>query len=260
MKILTICNFKGGVGKTTTAVNLGACLAGLGHKVLLVDLDPQGSLSEWYAYRHKPGQRTIYDALLDGGPLPYFRDAEIPGLYVTPSDVRLSMIEAQIHDDPNRSERLKTLLASSAPAVDFVIIDCPPAFGAGSTSALVTADYVICPTEATYPALSGMHKMLSFAERAMTRNPNLEILGAVFTRWKRTTANKAVAAEVAEAYPGLAFSTIIRENTAIAAAAAAHWPVNLYDPRSHGAEDYLALTKEVIERIEKIEKIETNKK
>ena len=247
--VYSISNFKGGVGKTTTTASVGAALARTGLKVLLVDFDPQGSLSECFAYAHSAGERTIYDAIMECHGLPYFWDSE--NLAITPADVRLSTVELKLQGDPDRSLRLKALLEPVKSQFDAVIIDCPPAFGVGSTSALVAADHVIIPMEATSLALSGMEKMKVFAERAKTKNPELDILGVVFTRVRGTSANRSIIAAVHKAYPGLAFETAIRENTTLAEASSAHWDIFTYAPRSHGAEDYEALAHEIIERIKR---------
>ena len=248
---ISFVNFKGGTCKTTSTCSVGSALARKGYKTLLIDLDSQANLSECFGFNYddSEGARTIYDAIIDGRSLPVIKEND--NLFFIPSDIRLSMIEMKISKDKDRSTRLKRLLdaVSSWGSFEYIIIDCPPAFGVGSTSALVASDFAIIPMEPTALPFSGMQKMKEYADRAKTRNPKLELLGIVFVRYRGTRNNKEIIAQVNEKYPGLPFNTVIRENTTIAEAAGAHWDIIEYDPKSRGALDYLTLTDEIIQRI-----------
>lgn len=249
--IISVLNFKGGTAKTTTVASVGSALARNGHKTLLVDLDSQANLSECFGFEYdaEEGTRTIYDAVVDGTGLPVIQENE--NLFFVPSDMRLATIEQKIAADKDRSTRLRRLLEAAAAkeVFDFIVIDCPPAFGVGSTSALVASDYAIIPMEPTAMPFSGMQKMKAYADLARTKNPKLELLGIVFVRYRGTRNNREIIAKVNEEYPGLPFNTVIRENTTVAEAAGAKWDIIEYDPKSHGALDYIALTEEILLRI-----------
>lgn len=250
-KIISILNFKGGTAKTTTVASVGSALARKGLKTLMIDLDSQSNLSEslGFEYNAEENTRTIFNAVVDGTGLPVIKENE--NLFFVPSDMRLATIEMKIANDRDRSTRLRRLLEAAAAkgGFDFILIDCPPAFGVGSTSALVASDYALIPMEPTSLPYGGMQKMKAYADRARTRNPKLELLGIVFVRYRGTRNNRDIIAQVNEEYPGLPFETVIRENTTIAEAAGAKWDIIEYDPKSHGALDYLALTEEILQRI-----------
>lgn len=250
-KIICVLNFKGGTAKTTTVASVGSALARKGHRTLLVDLDSQANLSECFGFEYDSSKpRTIFDAVVDGTGLPIYKEND--NLFFVPSDMRLANIEQKIAADKDRSTRLRRLLEAAAAkeVFDFIIIDCPPAFGVGSTSALVASDYAIIPMEPTALPFSGMQKMKAYADLARTKNPKLDLLGIVFVRYRGTRNNRDIIARVNEEYPGLPFNTVIRENTTVAEAAGAKWDIIEYDPKSHGALDYMALTEELLHKID----------
>lgn len=247
---ISFANFKGGVGKTLTTCSVGSALSRMGYKVLLVDIDAQANLTEYFGVVAGENTRTIYDAVRELKNVPLIRETDT--LHFVPSDVRLSTIEQELAGDRNRSLRLFRTLSLVHDDYDFILIDCPPAFGVGAVSALVASDYLIIPMEATAFPLSGMEKMKAFAERAMTKNKDLSLLGIVFTRFRSTRYTKQTVEEVTRAYPTLPFQAKIRENIKLAESTGAHWDIFEYDPLSNGAKDYAALTLEILERLKTI--------
>lgn len=247
---ISFVNFKGGVGKTLTTCSVGSALSRMGYNVLLVDIDAQANLTEYLGVVAGEDTRTIYDAVRDLKDVPIIKETET--LHFIPSDVRLSTIEQELAGDTNRSLRLKKTLSLVRDNYDFILVDCPPAFGVGAVSALVASDYYIIPMEATAFPLSGMEKMKAFAEKVQTKNKDLSILGIVFTRFRTTRYTKQTVEEVTRAYPSLPFQTKIRENIKLSESTGAHWDIFEYDPDSNGAKDYANLTVEILERLNTI--------
>ena len=248
---ISFLNFKGGVGKTLTTCSVGSALARRGFKTLLVDIDAQANLTEYLGVVAGDNTRTIFEAILEQKDIPIIEETIF--LHFIPSSVRLAAIEQKLAGDTGRSMRLSKLLSQVRDKYDFILIDCPPAFGVGSTSALVASDFAVIPMEPTAFPLSGMEKMKAFAERAMKNNKHLSLLGIVFTRYRATRCQKETIAEVTAAYPTLPFLTRIRENTTLAESTGAHWDIFEYDPKSNGAKDYQALTEEILARMNTIQ-------
>ncbi|NLW20627.1 MAG: ParA family protein [Clostridiales bacterium] len=246
-KIIAVANQKGGVGKTTTAVSLAACLAGSGRQVLLVDLDPQGNASSGLDVR--AGTATSYEVLINRLPLPeaVARTAQ-PGLSVVPSDIRLAGAELELVGQPSREHRLREMLEGQVAGYDFVLIDCPPSLGLLTLNALSAADSVLVPIQCEYYALEGVSSLMATVARVQkTLNPALALEGALLTMFDgRTNLSLQVADEVKKYFRDKVFLTIIPRSVRLGEAPSHGLPISAYDPRSAGAVAYQALAQEII--------------
>ena len=249
MKSISFCisNHKGGVGKTTTAMNLAAFMSKSGMNVLLVDCDAQGNLTTLSGLPTNIESRSIYDALVENKDLPIVHVGE--HLDIVPSDIRLSNIEAQMVGVKGRVLRLSTLLKPMRDRYDIIIMDCPPFLGVGNNSALVAADYVIVPMEASLLSVKGLQVIDDTINAAHSANPNLRLGGIAITRYRNTRDQRSVMNEVRERYPGLLFDTVIRETTSISAAQLARKDIFTFDTHCIGAVDYGDLAKEIITKL-----------
>jgi chromosome partitioning protein len=249
MNVITIINHKGGVGKTTTAINLGFALAKTDKRVLLIDLDPQANLTDSLGGRI--GEESIYGTLLDQYPLPIqkrYIDGDNKSIHFIPSELNLSGAESELQNTPAREFILLDKLDAVKNDYDIVIIDAPPSLGLLTTNALIAATHVIIPVQAQYLALNGFSKILEFIElvKRPRLNPKLQILGALITQYdSRKVLNKQIAATLRQEYDGQVFNTVIRDNVALAEAPTQGRSIFEYDIRSNGAEDYQALGVEV---------------
>ena len=248
MKSISFCisNHKGGVGKTTTAMNLAAFMSRSGMNVLLVDCDAQGNLTTLNGLPTNMG-RTIYDALVENRNLPIIHVGD--QLDVVPSDMRLSNIEAQMVGVKGRVLRLASLLKPLRDRYDVIILDCPPFLGVGNNSALVASDYVIVPMEASLLSVKGLQVIDDTINAAHSANPNLRLGGIAITRYRNTRDQRSVMNEVRERYPGQLFDTVIRETTSISAAQLARKDIFTYDAHCIGAVDYGKLAMEIITKL-----------
>lgn len=247
-KILAIANQKGGVGKTTTAVNLGASLARLGRRVLLVDIDPQGNTTSGVGIDKLKLEGTIYEVLIDDLPLSeVFVETGVPGLSVVPATVDLAGAEVELVLKSGREYLLRNALRPEAERYDFVFIDCPPSLGLLTLNALVAADGVLIPIQCEYYALEGVTQMINMMNMVRSGlNPQLELEGVVLTMFDgRTNLSIQVAEEVKRHFRGKLFRSIIPRNVRLSEAPSHGVPVILYDPRSRGAEIYMELAREV---------------
>jgi chromosome partitioning protein len=246
--IITIINHKGGVGKTTTAINLGFALARKNKRILLVDLDPQANLTE--SLGDVSNDQSIYGVLLDQYPLP-IRQRYIDGgntISYVPSELNLSGAESELQAIPAREFILLDKLESVKNQYDTIIIDAPPSLGLLTTNALIAASHVIIPIQAQYLALNGFSKILEFIElvKKPRLNPNLQILGALITQYdSRKVLNKKIEEALRGEYDGQVFKTVIRDNVALAEAPTQGRSIFEYAPTSNGAQDYQALGDEV---------------
>lgn len=241
MITIAIINSKGGVGKTTTAANVGACMALMGKKVLLVDLDQQRNLSQSF---NIPPQNTIYDLLKDtDGVSP---TEILPSLHLLPSEKKLAEFEVELVGKMARESILKKRLQAFESVYDFIIIDCSPSVGLLTINALTACDKVLIPLQAQYLAMEGVKALTdTLVDVKNNLNSELEILGVILTMFnRRKILNREVAIEIEKHYP--IFETYIRENIALAEAPAAGTDVFRYAPESNGAKDYQALTNEIM--------------
>ena len=250
-RVIGIINQKGGVGKSTTAINLSAALGEMGKQVLLIDLDPQGNCSSGLGIEKGLIRQCIYDVLLNDAPL---EEVIIPdvaeGLDVAPATINLAGAEVELVSEMARENRLKDAIGSMRGKYDFVIIDCPPALGLLTVNAMVAADKLLIPIQCEFYALEGVTKLLESMKRVKSRlNPPLDIYGILLTMYdSRTILSKQVADEVRDYFGRLVFSTPIPRTVKLSEAPSFGQPITQYDPRGRGSLSYIELAKEVIAR------------
>jgi len=244
-RIIAIANHKGGVGKTTTTANVGACLSLQGYKVLLIDLDAQANLTEYYLSQRP--ERTVYNAFIEESPLPIIEIGE--RLSIVPSSLEMLDIESKTADNLERAELLDILIEPVKDKYDFILIDCPPSLGIVTINALIAAtDLYITLTAETMP-VKGLKTISDIISRVQRRkNPSLKLSGIIICRWGGRSLNKQVEESLRAKFGEVVFNTKIRENISLAEAPAFLEDIVTYAPTSHGAEDYKALTKEILER------------
>lgn len=250
-KIIAIINQKGGVGKSTTAINLGAALGEMGKQVLLVDLDPQGNCSSGLGVEKSLIQQCIYDILLNDVPLEEVIIPDIAeGLDIAPATINLAGAEVELVSEMARENRLKDAVGGMRGKYDFILIDCPPSLGLLTVNALVAADKLLIPIQCEFYALEGVTKLLESMKRVKSRlNPTLDIYGILLTMYdSRTTLSKQVVDEVREYFGRLVFTTPIPRTVKLSEAPSFGQPITQYDPKGRGALSYIELAKEVIAR------------
>lgn len=250
-KIIAIINQKGGVGKSTTAINLGAALGEMGKQVLLVDLDPQGNCSSGLGVEKSLIQQCIYDVLLNDVPLEEVIIPDIAeGLDIAPATINLAGAEVELVSEMARENRLKDTVGGMRGKYDFILIDCPPSLGLLTVNALVAADKLLIPIQCEFYALEGVTKLLESMKRVKSRlNPTLDIYGILLTMYdSRTTLSKQVVDEVREYFGRLVFTTPIPRTVKLSEAPSFGQPITQYDPKGRGALSYIELAKEVIAR------------
>ena len=251
MLTIAVLNQKGGVGKTTTAVNLGAYLARGGKSVLLVDLDPQANATSGLGVDKQNLDSTMYDALFQHQEAPnIIRDTLVSGLKLLPSNANLAGAEVQLVDTLQRELQLKLMLEQFN--YDISLVDCPPSLGLLTVNALSAADYVLIPVQTEYYALEGLSQLLAVIQRVKDAlNPKLEILGVLLTMFdSRTSLSDQVMDEVKKHFGDKVFETIIPRNVRLAEAPSFGQPISEHDKWSKGAKAYKQLSKEVLKRIE----------
>jgi len=251
-RILAVANQKGGVGKTTTAINVSTSLALAGHRVLLVDVDPQGNLTSGIGLkgRHAPAG-TIYEALMtDADPAAFLLESQIENLSIIPADRNLTGAEIELVSVPERELRMRRVLEPLRARFDFIFIDCPPSLGLLTLNALVAADAVLIPLHCEYFALEGLADLVGTLRRVCgTLNPTLDIEGVLLTMYDdRTNLGHLVARDVREFFKEKVFDTMIPRNVRLGEAPSHGLPVVLYDAKSRGAEAYVALAQEMLAR------------
>ena len=250
-KIISFTNKKGGVGKTTTAINLSACLAEAGQKVLLVDCDPQGNATSGVGLEKGYIEKTIYEMMIGECEIEecLITDA-MEYLDVLPSDVNLAGAEIELLDLDSKESILKQHLMSIEDRYDYLIIDCPPSLNLLTINALTAADTVLIPIQCEYYALEGLNQVLKTVNLVKKKlNPHLETEGVVFTMYDaRTNLSLQVVENVKDNLEQNIYKAIIPRNVRLAEAPSYGMPINMYDPKSAGAEAYMMLAEEVINR------------
>jgi len=253
--VVSMCNQKGGVGKTTSTINLGAALAEYGRRVLLVDLDPQGALSAGLGVPHYELAHTVHNLLVE--PRVGIEDVLIPtrveGLDLVPSNIDLSAAEIQLVNEVGREQTLGRALRPVLDHYDYVLIDCQPSLGLLTVNALACSDGVIIPTECEFFSLRGLALLTDTVDKVRDRlNPKLSISGIVVTRFDTRTVNaREVMSRVLERFGDLVFDTVIARTVRFPETSVAGEPITSWAPKSTGAQAYRALAREVIDRIGK---------
>ena len=251
-KVIAIANQKGGVAKTTTAINLSACLAELGKRVLLIDLDPQGNATSGLGISKNKLTRCIYDVLINDVPIEQIiHKTEQDNLSIAPARIELAGAEIELVSQLSREGKLKSAIKSINGDYDFIFIDCPPSLGVLTLNALTAATDVLIPIQCEYYALEGLTLLMNTLERVRNNlNPTLNIIGALMTMFDaRTNLAIQVVDEVKKYLPKKVFRTIISRNVRLSEAPSHGKAINSYDSRSRGAEVYRELAKEVLERV-----------
>ena len=250
-RIIAIANQKGGVGKTTTAINLSACLADKGKKVLAVDMDPQGNMTSGLGLDKEFLEKTVYDMIIGESDIEEVLQKEtMENLDVLPTNIDLSAAEIEPIDVENKEFIVRNSIQQIRDNYDFVIIDCPPSLSMLTINAMTTADSVLVPIQCEYYALEGLSQLIHTVELVKDRlNPDLEIEGVVFTMYDaRTNLSLQVVENVKDNLQQNIYKTIIPRNIRLAEAPSYGMPINQYDPKSAGSESYMRLADEVISK------------
>ena len=250
-RIIAIANQKGGVGKTTTSINLSACLSALGKKVLAIDMDPQGNMTSGLGIDKDNVEYTVYDLIIGETDIEKVICKEtLENLDVLPTNIDLSAAEIELIGVDNKEYIIRDAVEKVKEDYDFIIIDCPPSLSMLTINAMTTADTVLVPIQCEYYALEGLSQLLHTIDLVKERlNPRLEMEGVVFTMYDaRTNLSLQVVENVKENLNKAIYKTIIPRNIRLAEAPSHGMPINLYDPKSAGAESYMLLAEEVINK------------
>jgi chromosome partitioning protein len=243
--IIAIINHKGGVGKTTTTVNLGKALSMLGYKTLLIDIDPQANLSQSLGVEEP--ESNIYQSMCDNAPLPVRELAE--NFDLIPADLDLSEAEVRLQNDVNGYFKLRNALRHINDQYDFILIDCPPSLGILTSNALIAATHIMVVVQSEFLAVKGLQTILRLVDSIRENlNPTLEVAGMLITQINKTIFRQNIADTVRQIYQGKVYQTAIRQNIALAEASSAGTDIFSYSARSAGAEDYMELAREITGR------------
>ncbi|HBI56751.1 MAG TPA: sporulation initiation inhibitor Soj [Firmicutes bacterium] len=248
-KVIAIANQKGGVGKTTTAINLGAGLASQGKRVLLVDIDPQGNTTSGVGVRKPSIKRCMYDVLVSGIPMEtVITPTEVENLWIAPASIQLAGAEIELVPSMSREEKLRQHMENIRNQYDFVLIDCPPSLGLLTVNALTAADSILVPIQCEYYALEGLSQLVNTIKLVQRHlNKSLKLEGALLTMYDpRTNLAAQVVSEVRAYFGDQVYETIIPRNVKLSEAPSHGQTILDYDPRSKGAETYMQLTAEVL--------------
>ncbi len=254
-KIISLVNQKGGVGKTTTSVNLAAYLSLFGKRVLLVDIDPQANASQGVGIRVTDQEKHIYHALLEPEILPgVIKSTIVDRLHIVPAQSNLAGASVELVELPRREYRLRYVLDKVRHHYDFIIIDSPPSLGLLTINGLVAADKIVIPVQAEYYALEGLGQLLKTINLVQNHlHPDLDILGAVITMFdRRNSLSKAVLQELYRYFPNKIFRSVIPRNVRLAEAPSHGKPILLYDPNSRGGRAYEKLAREFLSLIDQL--------
>ena len=252
-KIIAFANQKGGVGKTTTAINIAASLAAIKKRVLLVDLDQQGNAGTGLGFVRSSHIQSVYGVLMGtANAADNILTTAVPGLHIMPSTQQLAEAEVELSDMPNREYRLRDALAPLHEHYDYILLDCPPALGNITINALTTANAVIVPMQCEFYSLEGVQQLTNTVDAIRkTWNPTLDIMGVLLTMYdKRNSLTRAVEEEIRNTFGERAFKTVIPRNVRVSEAPSHGKPALFYDFNSPGAQAYLRVATEVIERTE----------
>ncbi len=250
-KVIAVANQKGGVGKTTSAVNIAASLGAKGKNTLLVDIDPQGNSTSGVGFDRRSLETTSYDILINGAKgQDAVRQTAFAGLSVIPSSADLAAAEIELADIPAREAVLKNALAPLRAAYDFILIDCPPSLGLITTNALNAADSVLIPVQCEYYALEGLSQLMNSVQAVKRRyNDRLELEGVLLTMYDgRLNLTQQVVAEIKKYFPRKVFSTVIPRTVRLSEAPSYGQPILYYDRSNKGAQAYSALTDEILKK------------
>jgi chromosome partitioning protein len=254
-RVLAVSNQKGGVGKTTTAINLGTALAAIGERVLIVDLDPQGNASTGLGVPRETRRITIYDVIVDGRSVDDAAvQTAVPGLAIIPADADMSGVEIELSQADRRSYRLRDALAAQGSGgqtrYDYVLIDCPPSLNLLTLNAMAAADAVLVPLQCEFFALEGLTQLMKTVDMVRhSLNPALEIQGLVLTMYDRRNAlSGQVAADVRAHFGDKVYDSVIPRNVRVSEAPSFGKPVLIYDLKCAGSQAYLRLAREVVAR------------
>ena len=252
-RVLAIANQKGGVGKTTTAINLGTALSAVGKRVLLLDSDPQGNASTGLGVPKTLRRKTLYDVLMEDVPaLDAVVKTELPGLHLLPADPDLSGVELELGQTPRRSYRLRDALAPirAGFVYDYVLIDCPPALSLLTVNAMTAADAVLVPLQCEFFALEGLTQLMRTVDLVRgSLNPALEIQGVVLTMFdRRNSLSTQVASDVRAHFGSAVYQTVIPRNVRVSEAPSFGKPALIYDMKCAGSQAYIKLARELVGR------------
>ena len=256
-RVLALANQKGGVGKTTTAINLGTALAAIGEQVLIIDLDPQGNASTGLGIDRKSRRRSTYDVLIGEAALrEAIQETAVPRLHIVPSTMDLSGLELEIAQERDRAYRLRNALSALEPApaagvsYTYVLVDCPPSLNLVTVNAMAAASAILVPLQCEFFALEGLSQLLKTVEQVKaTLNPDLTIHGIVLTMYDaRNNLAGQVVADVRQFMGEKVYETVIPRNVRVSEAPSYGKPVLLYDLKCHGSQAYLRLASEIIQR------------